>query len=137
MPAGQDHRQPITVAMVEEAKENLILRRETHLDQLADKLREERVRRVVEPIVRGLDLAQDVSPDDVEYVVDLGLVRRTGDGLQIATRRSSGRRNFPARGDARGAARRRLGDVRTRGALRCIPIAHKKSRPRPQEHHVL
>jgi hypothetical protein len=33
----------------------LILRRETHLDQLTDKLQEERVRRVIEPLLAGVD----------------------------------------------------------------------------------
>lgn len=38
MPAGRDRTQPISAAMVEQARENLILRRETHLDPLVDKL---------------------------------------------------------------------------------------------------
>ncbi|MFZ1640194.1 MAG: ATP-binding protein [Candidatus Contendobacter sp.] len=38
MPAGRDRAQPITAELLDEAKEALILRRETHLDQLADKL---------------------------------------------------------------------------------------------------
>ena len=44
MREGRDRRQPITPAQMDQAKENLILRRVTHLDQLADKLREDRVR---------------------------------------------------------------------------------------------
>ena len=42
LPAGRDRAQPITAELLDEAKESLILRRETHLDQLADKLREPR-----------------------------------------------------------------------------------------------
>ena len=76
MPAGQDRTQPIGMALVDEAKENLILRRETHLDQLADKLREERVRRVIEPMLAGQELAEQFHPDDVNYLVDLGLIER-------------------------------------------------------------
>jgi hypothetical protein len=83
MPAGRDRSRPVTAGMLEEAKENLILRRETHLDQLADKLREERVRRVVQPMLATGDLG-DVSDDDVQYVVDLGLVRRGPAGPEIA-----------------------------------------------------
>ena len=49
--AGRDRTQPITGAIIQQAKENLILRRVTHLDQLADKLREPRVRRVVEAML--------------------------------------------------------------------------------------
>ena len=70
--------------MIYEAKENLILRRETHLDQLADKLKEERVRRVVAPILQGTELGGRASDNDLQYVIDLGLVRRTAAGPQIA-----------------------------------------------------
>ncbi|MEW6220803.1 MAG: ATP-binding protein, partial [Thermodesulfobacteriota bacterium] len=66
------------------AKENLISRRETHLDQLADKLREERVRRVVEPILAGSLVPDSVPWDDVEYVIDLGLIVRNPDGYGVA-----------------------------------------------------
>ena len=83
MPAGQDRRQPITVEMVEEAKENLILRRETHLDQLADKLDEERVRRVIEPLLAGQGEPARIPMDDLDYVQDLGLIGR-GSPLRIA-----------------------------------------------------
>ncbi|WP_420634239.1 AAA family ATPase [Candidatus Palauibacter sp.] len=63
---------PIAQRDVFEAREALILRRETHLDQLADKLREPRVRRVIEPLLSGGD--GEYSDRDREYVRDLGLV---------------------------------------------------------------
>jgi hypothetical protein len=72
--AGRDRHRPITTEQIAVAKENLILRRETHLDQLADKLREERVRRVIEPLLIGQDSALDLPLDDIDYVRDLGLV---------------------------------------------------------------
>ena len=55
------------------AREQLILRRETHLDQLTDKLQEERVRRVVEPLLSGAEQSA-FSARDLEYVRDLGLI---------------------------------------------------------------
>ena len=58
-----------------EAQEQLILRRETHLDQLADKLQEERVRRVVAPLLSG-GHEREFSARDLEYVRDLGLVAK-------------------------------------------------------------
>lgn len=82
--AGRDRSQPITAEMFYEAKENLIIRRETHLDQLVHKLSEERVRRVIEPMLKGGELSQQVKPDDIQYVLDLGLIARTGQGLEIA-----------------------------------------------------
>ena len=82
--AGRDRTQPITGAIIQQAKENLILRRVTHLDQLADKLREPRVRRVVEPMLRGDELESVATVDDIQYAVDLGLIARTAEGPQIA-----------------------------------------------------
>ena len=72
---------PIARSDVFEAREELILRRETHLDQLADKLREPRVRRVIEPLLAGADA--EYSHRDFEYVRDLGLVAR-GRTLRVA-----------------------------------------------------
>ena len=55
------------------AREALILRRETHLDILADKLREERVRRVIEPLLSGSEHSR-ITDRAVEYARDLGLL---------------------------------------------------------------
>ena len=52
------------------------MRRETHLDQLTDKLQEERVKRVIAPLLSGSDAAETIRPDDLQYVRDLGLVAR-------------------------------------------------------------
>ena len=71
--AGRDRRRPIRADDVRDAQERIVLRRETHLDQLADKLREDRVRRVVGPLLSGGD-ERDFSARDVEYARDLGLV---------------------------------------------------------------
>ena len=81
----KENRDPsviITASMIEEAKERLIISRATHLDQLADKLCEERVRRVIEPMLIG---ESDVSnKDDNQYCIDLGLVKRTDVGLVVS-----------------------------------------------------
>jgi hypothetical protein len=61
-----------------EAKERLIQRRETHLDQLADKLKEERVRRVIEPILSGEGKPEIIPEDDIWYAEDLGLITTKG-----------------------------------------------------------
>ena len=77
--AGRDRSRPITNQAILEAQERLILARVTHLDNLADKLREERVRRVVEPILTGATETEWVE-DDVSYARDLGLVAQADDG---------------------------------------------------------
>ena len=82
--ANRDRSIPITPDMIHAAKENLILRKETHLHQLADKLQEARVRRVIEPMLEGTDVADEASDDDIEYVIDLGLARRNQKAVEIA-----------------------------------------------------
>ncbi len=84
---GYDRSRPVTVGMVEVAKERLILRRDTHLDQLADKLREPRVRRVIEPILTGESFGNIDLSEGLQYVIDLGLIRRDPDqGIIISNR---------------------------------------------------
>ena len=69
----------VSADAVVEAQERLILRRDTHIDDLANKLREERMRRVVEPILTGAD-QQEWSTEDVAYACDLGLVTQDAAG---------------------------------------------------------
>ena len=70
--AGRDRSRTIEVDDVHAAREELILSRRTHLDQLAHKLEEERVRRVVEPILSGGEARHHAR--DLEYLRDLGLL---------------------------------------------------------------
>jgi hypothetical protein len=79
-----DRTMAIEPRHVERAKEILIERRDTHLDSLIDRLREPRVRRVIEPILVGSFLPPDLLDDDVQYVKDLGLVAAGSQGLEIA-----------------------------------------------------
>ena len=75
--AGRDRSRPVTAGAVERAKEALILQRVTHLDQLAKTLSEERVRRVILPMIAGSP-GYNYSGRDLEYVQDLGLVAADG-----------------------------------------------------------
>ena len=76
--AGRDRSRLITAEAIYDAREQLILRREPHLDQLTDKLQEERVQRVVEPLLSGTDFDLALPRDDLQYVRDLGLLCRQG-----------------------------------------------------------
>ena len=76
--AGQDRSQPISSEAIQQAREQLILQRVTHLDQLTHKLQEERVRRVIEPLLAGADIGDSIADDDIQYVRDLGLVTAQG-----------------------------------------------------------
>lgn len=79
-----DPARPVTVAHINQAKETLIARQDTHLDSLAARLREPRVRRIIEPMLAGRTLG-DVPADDIQFVLDLGLCRMDpAGGLVIA-----------------------------------------------------
>ncbi|NEP20358.1 MAG: ATP-binding protein, partial [Leptolyngbya sp. SIO4C1] len=74
----------LTVAHVDQAKETLIQRQDTHLDSLAERLREPRVRAIIEPMLAGQALG-NVSNEDIQFVLDLGLcVMNPLGGLSIA-----------------------------------------------------
>jgi hypothetical protein len=67
--------QTITSLNIEKAAQEIILARQTHLDSLVDKLGEDRVQRVVEPLLAGLQTSPDTTyNDNVSYVRDLGLI---------------------------------------------------------------
>lgn len=79
-----DRSVPITRAVLDAAKDILIARQDTHLDSLAERLREPRVRAVIEPMLAGLALG-DIPDDDIRFVLDLGLCRMDpAAGLVIA-----------------------------------------------------
>jgi len=82
MKENRDRTVVLTKEMTEEAINRLILSRATHLDQLADKLDEERIRNVVLPLI----LNKEAKPnnDDIEYCIDLGLIKMSNKGLVIS-----------------------------------------------------
>ena len=72
-PQGRDRSRPITEDDIFAAQEVLIQGRVVHLDQLADKLQEKRVQRVIQPMLSGV-VRWGYTARDLEYVRDLGLV---------------------------------------------------------------
>ncbi|MEI6416056.1 MAG: ATP-binding protein, partial [Pseudomonadota bacterium] len=74
---GNDFSQTISLETVLIAREQLIQRRDTHLDSLADKLREPSVKQVATAILNGDPPNAETFDDAVQYVADLGLVTRT------------------------------------------------------------
>ena len=72
--------------MMETAKEQIVRRRETHIDQLVDKLAERRVQNAIEPILAGIEGTALIPTDDILYVRDLGLIRTDEGQLKIANR---------------------------------------------------
>lgn len=76
MKENRDRSIRIIPEMIYRAQERIIYRRDTHIDILIDKLREDRVRRVIGPMLANETDAEDslMPQDDVQYVADLGLI---------------------------------------------------------------
>jgi hypothetical protein len=77
-----DYTKPVTKALAEQAIHNIIIRRDTHIDQLLEKLKEPRVRSVVEPLLLGEYI--DASTEEFSYVSDLGIIRKTRDKIEFS-----------------------------------------------------
>ena len=87
MRENRDRSVRITPEMIDCAIENIIYRRDTHIDILIDKLNEPRVKRVIQPMLANSDKADDnlIPSDDIQYVEDMGLIKRErGNNIRIA-----------------------------------------------------
>jgi len=87
MRENRDRTVTITPEMIERAIENIIYRRDTHIDILIYKLKEPRVKRVIEPILANSEEPDEskMSDEDIQYVKDMGLVvKEQGMPLRIS-----------------------------------------------------
>ncbi len=69
---------------VDRAAQNLIVRRDTHIDSLLERLKEKRVQRIVEPMIIGAEGRIKRQSDDYEYVRDLGMIREDNGVIEPA-----------------------------------------------------
>jgi hypothetical protein len=80
----EDFSKEITIDHVIAAKEKIISERQTHLDSLADKLREPRVRSIVMTIISGDAPLLDDWNDNLRYCLDLGIVKAENGSVDFA-----------------------------------------------------
>lgn len=80
----RDRTQPITEDVLRNAREELIIRRDTHLDVLLDRLKEARVAHIIDAIIAGQRRLGLFPADDLKYATDLGLVSMCNNELKIA-----------------------------------------------------
>jgi len=80
---NMDYSIAITREMARTAINDLILKRPTHFDSLMERLKEERIKKIIEPLLLGKDDSEiSRTSDDFLYARDLGLIR-----LEEKTRR--------------------------------------------------
>jgi hypothetical protein len=71
---SQENTETVTLAHIEEARQQMILARETHLDALAVRLKDPGIRGVIEPIITGEPNPDLAESDAFRLCLDLGLV---------------------------------------------------------------
>lgn len=77
---NKDYSRAITSEMVDQAAHAIILRRDIHIDSLLARLKEPRVRNIIQPMIVGMPLTEaklhaKTFDDDLRFVQDLGLVK--------------------------------------------------------------
>lgn len=82
----EDYNQKITLDLVDKAKEQLIKRRDTHLDSLADKLNDPRIKPIILAILNGDTVIFDDYNDSLQYALDLGIVARVNGNIQFSNK---------------------------------------------------
>ncbi|MEM6320042.1 MAG: AAA-like domain-containing protein [Bacteroidota bacterium] len=81
-----DYTQKISSELVKTAINNIIIRRDTHIDSLLERLKEERVRKVMEPVITGEKNVIDFADDDTQYCADLGLIKISKGSIEPANK---------------------------------------------------
>jgi len=72
---NNEYAQPVTAELIDVAAEQLLRRRDTHIDSLLERLKEARVRQIVEPVILGTEPVASTLSDECQYVLDLGLLK--------------------------------------------------------------
>jgi len=80
----EDYSIPITQNLADQAIQNLITAWGTHFDSMMSKLKEPRVRNVIEQLLLGNGAAIDVRSYDYLYTKDVGLIREVGSKIEPA-----------------------------------------------------
>jgi hypothetical protein len=71
-----DYSVKITGEHIDQAAQTLMLNNDTHFDSLKERLKEPRIRRVIESVLVGVSsFPEGISDDDAQYTLDLGLLK--------------------------------------------------------------
>lgn len=80
----KDRSIEINKEAMQRARDVLIFRRDTHIDVLLDRLKEERIANIIDAIIVGKQRPTPFPSEDVKYAIDLGLISEQDGVLQIA-----------------------------------------------------
>jgi hypothetical protein len=71
---GEDSNETVTIEHIKEARQQIILSRETHLDSLSYRLDDQGVKKVIEVLMSGEANTQIADTEEFRLAMDLGLV---------------------------------------------------------------
>ena len=74
----------VTAEHVFQAREMLITERAVHLDSLQERLKDPRIKRIVQPVITGQMDITLTDGDDFQLAVDMGLVEKSDNGVIIS-----------------------------------------------------
>ena len=80
----EDSAETVTLDHIKQAREQMIQARETHLDALAVRLDDDRVRKLIETLMTGEADPMLIKSDAFAYCLDLGLVSKEDGTPQVA-----------------------------------------------------
>jgi hypothetical protein len=80
----EDSRETVSLSHIREAREQIILARETHLDALAYRMEDPRIRRVLETLMSGASDMTLAESEGFRLCLDLGLVTKERGTPQVA-----------------------------------------------------
>ncbi|GHU94950.1 hypothetical protein FACS189479_08180 [Spirochaetia bacterium] len=80
----KDDYSTVTIEHIQEAREQMIQARETHLDALAVRLNDERIYKIIETLMTGIADPFLSDSDEFNYCLDLGLVSQEHGTPQVA-----------------------------------------------------
>jgi hypothetical protein len=71
-----DYTKAVTAEIIDQAARAIIHNRPVHIDSLMERLKEPRVRRVMDSVITGAPFFDNqISDEDIRYVLDLGLLK--------------------------------------------------------------
>jgi hypothetical protein len=80
---GYDVSRSLTFGMIDAAKDHFIARQDSYMDQLANKLSSRSIRETLFPILVGGGWEKKPSQEDLDYLEDLELIKKTSSGWGI------------------------------------------------------
>ncbi|MDR3048891.1 MAG: PD-(D/E)XK nuclease domain-containing protein, partial [Elusimicrobiota bacterium] len=81
---NEDSKETVTIEHIKQAREQMILARETHLDALAYRLQDERIKKVIETLMTGKPDIALAQSEGFRLCIDLGLVSLEGGTPQVS-----------------------------------------------------